>query len=244
MRGRSGVLDGRTYLKSPFAEELLLLENIDILVLTETHSTDFSHSRKTKVLCQSGVSSSRAGLAVITRSDSGWSCTDTRPLIPGYALLARLHSRISTKSLWLLCVYADNSKVAFPSLTKFYDALQLSLSSAISSIPDWPGCFAAGDWNFVVHPEDALPLRSPPAPSLLTKFNNILSLCRMRDSVGFGPFPRGHSYRGRSHGVECSSRLDRIYCPEADWFPGDPVTLPTLWSDHSLVWVDCTLSRP
>ena len=244
MKGHSGERDGRHFHKFPFAEELLLLENIDILVLTETHSTDFQHSRKASVLYQSGVSTSRASITVISRADSGWSCTDSRTLIPGYAALVKVHNHRSTESLWLLCVYANNSGNAFPTLTKFYSFLLLALARSIDSIPDWTHCFAAGDWNFVSHPEDAQPRRPAPARALSRAFSNILTLCNMRDVAGFEPLPRGWTFRGRSHGVDTLSRIDRLYCPTDDWFPEDPVSLPTLWSDHSLVWADCTLSRP
>ena len=56
MRGCVSTLDNKRVPKSVFAEELLLLERIDVLVLTETHSLDFTHSRRVRLLAQSGSS--------------------------------------------------------------------------------------------------------------------------------------------------------------------------------------------
>ena len=40
------------------------------------------------------------------------------------------------------------------------------------------------------------------------------------------------------------SRLDRIYIPSHSWSASPPVSLPTNWSDHSLVWASCTILAP
>ena len=229
--------------KSPFAEGLLHLEKLDVLILTETHSTSFSHSRSVSLLCESGLNNLQAGIAILTKAGSGWSCTDSRVLIPGYSVLVQLHNKRSTESLWLLCVYGDTSYSG--SLPSFYRKLKFALSAAVSSIPNWSGCFAAGDWNFVRHPEDRSPAgRDLPPSRLIRDFDSILSFCDMQDVVGPGPSPRGFSFRGVNRGSPALSHIDRLYCPLTSWFPGSPVTIPVLWSDHSLVWSECVLSRP
>ena len=153
MRGKEGTFDGQPTLKSSLAEEILLLENIDILVLTETHSVDFSVSCKSTLLGHTGISSTHASVAVISSSRSGWYCTDSHVLIEGYALLLRLHHRRSAESLWILGVYRDTSD-ANRSLHSFYSNMADALAAVVLGIPDWRSCFAAGDWNFVLHSED------------------------------------------------------------------------------------------
>ena len=242
MRGRVSTVDGRHVNKSVFAEELLILERINVLVLTETHSIDFIHSCKSVLLAQSGLADRSAGIAFISRSDSGWSCTDSHIIIPGYAILVNLHHKRSTESLWFLGVYGNASS----SLSSFYSELLLHLAVAIDSIPDWLGCFAAGDWNFVSHPEDRSPPGASSTPhSILRNFDHILDLCQMKDVAGPGPFPAGWTHEMPNNcGVHTRSCIDRIYCLSDAWFPDDPVSIPVLWSDHALVWADCTLSRP
>ena len=242
MRGRVSTLDNKRVPKSVFAEELLLLEQIDVLVLTETHSLDYTHSRRVRLLAQSDSSDRSAGVAFISRADGGWSCLDTKVLIPGYAVLVKLHHKRSTESFWLLGVYGDTSS----SLTNFYSSLLLEVASAIDSIPDWTGCFAAGDWNFVSHPEDHSPPGSSSVPrSILRNFDLLMDLCLMKDVAGSGAFPSGWTHEmPNNNGIHTRSRIDRIYCPADNWFPDDPVSIPNLWSDHALVWADCVLSRP
>ena len=245
---------GGRSLKSSFAEELLILERIDVLVLTETHSVNPTFSKKVTLLAHTDLSDRRAGVAFISRADSGWSCDDSRVLVPGYAMLVKLHHRRSTESVWLLGVYGNNSSVdgapstVRKSLVSFYRSLKLSLSVAISTIPGWSSCFAAGDWNFVSHPADRSHPSSEPVPKYVIRdFAVILELCSMKDTAGLYAFPAGWTHR-RPHrtrpGLVVYSRLDRIYCPSESWFPDVPVSLPTLWSDHSLVWADCRLLRP
>ena len=246
--------DGGCTLKSSFAEELLLLERIDVLVLTETHSVNPVFSKKVSLLAHTDLSAQHAGVAFISRADSGWSCSDSHVLVPGYAMLVKLLHKRSTESLWLLGVYGNNSSVhgvdstVRQSLTAFYRSLKFSLSYAIDSIPDWSSCFAAGDWNFVSHPGDRSHPSSEPVPkAIIQDFTHILDLCSMKDVASLYPSPSGWTHRRPHHvqpGVVVYSRLDRIYCPLALWFPGEPTSLPTLWSDHSLVWVDCVLIRP
>ena len=237
-------MDSSKKLKSRYAEQLQALEKIDLLVVTETHSLAFACNKGTSVLCQSGISDEKAGIALISRASHGWLCNDVRILIPGYALLAHLTHRRSTESIWFLCVYADNSK-RHTSLTAFYRLLLSRLTAEIRSIPSWPGCFAAGNWNFVEHPDDRAPRSPLPVPSAIVRnFDKIKAICSMRDVAGPEPLPTGWTRATQRAGLTYRARLDRVYCPDALWFPGDPVSLPTLWSDHNLVWVDCTLSRP
>ena len=239
-----GRVDSSKKAKSYYAEQLQALEKIDLLVVTETHSLDFVCNKGTSVLCQSGISNEKAGVALISHASHGWLCDNVRILIPGYALLAHLTHRRSTESLWFLCVYADNSK-RHTSLTTFYRLLLSRLAAEIHSIPSWPGCFAAGDWNFVEHPDDRAPRSPLPVPSAISQnFDKIKAICSMRDVAGPEPFPSGWTQATWHAGLTYKARLDQVYCPDTLWFPTDPISLPTLWSDHNLVWVDCTLSRP
>ena len=239
-----GRVDSSKKLKSHYAEQLQALEKIDLLVVTETHSLAFVCNKGTSVLCQSSISNEKASIALISRASHGWLCDDVRVLIPGYALLAHLTHRRSTKSLWFLCIYADNSK-CHTSLTAFYSLLLSKLAAEIRSIPNWPGCFTASDWNFVEHPDDRAPRSLLPVPSAITRnFDKVKAICSMKDVAGPEPFPSGWTRAIQRAGHTYHTRLDRVYCPDTLWFPSDPISLPTLWSDHNLVWADCTLSCP
>ena len=239
-----GRINSSKKIKLYYAEQLQALEKIDLLVVTETHSLTFVCNKGTSILCQTGISNERAGVALISCASHRWLCDDVQVLIPGYALLAHLAHHCSTESFWFLCVYADNSK-CHTSLTAFYCLLLSRLAAEIHSIPDWSGCFATGDWNFVEHPDDCAPHSPLPVPSTVTQnFDKIKAICSMKDVAGPEPFPSRWT-----HATQCTSHtyqahLDCVYCPNALWFPNDPVSLPTLWSDHNLVWVDCTLSQP
>ena len=184
-----GRMDSSKKLKSHYAEQLQALEKIDLLVVTETHSLTFVCNKGTSVLCQSGISNKRAGIALISRANHGWLCNDVRILVPGYTLLAHLTHHRSTESMWFLCVYADNSR-RHTSLTTFYRLLLSRLAAEIRSIPNWPGCFAAGDWNFVEHPDDRAPRSLLPVPSAITRnFDKIKAICSMKDVAGPEPLP-------------------------------------------------------
>ena len=242
MRGREGTFDGQPTLKSSLAEELLL-ENIDILVLTETHSVDFSVSRKSTLLGHTGISSTHAGVAIISSSRSGWYCTDSHILVEGYALLLHLHHRRSTKSLWILGVYGDTSD-AGRSLRSFYSTMADALAAVVLDIPDWRGCFAAGDWNFVLHLEDHILAPVNHRVPFRSDFDYILDICSTSDAAGPDPFPKGWSYQYSINNYHCYSRLDRIYCPSTSWSASTPTSVPTLWSDHCIVWANCTAISP
>ena len=66
----------------------------------------------------------------------------------------------------------------------------------------------------------------------------------MSDAAGPDPFPRGWSYRYSKNNSHCYSRLDRVYCPSTSWSASAPTSAPTLWSDHCIVWADCTAISP
>src|SRR5882757_8894918 len=85
--------------KMPFAEDLLALESIDLLILTESHSLlPPKVSLGTTVLGHTGLTDSSAGVTVIARSMHNWSCTHSEVLIPGHALLLQLHHGPSTET--------------------------------------------------------------------------------------------------------------------------------------------------
>ena len=244
INGRSGVLNGKRYKKFPYAEELLMLEKLDLLTVTETHSPAFKHSRKVKVLSETHIEGRRAGVAVISLANRRWSCSRSEVLVPGHALLSCLHHSRSQESLWLLSVYGDISSSS--SLSKFYRTLTQRMTALVSSLPDWKGCYAAGDWNFLYHPEDCFPKsKSPAPPAVIRSFDSLLAICRMQDSAGPDPFPRGWSYESSRGSYIVRSRLDRVYYLCDLGSPrSPPLSVPTEWSDHHLVYVDCMVSSP
>ena len=244
INGRSGVLNGARYKKFPYAEELLMLEKLDLLTVTETHSPAFEHSRKVKVLSETHAVGRRAGIAVISLADSGWSCSRSEVLVPGHALVSCLHHSRSRESLWLLSVYGDISSSS--SLSKFYRTLARRMTTLVDSLPDWKGCYAAGDWNFLYHPEDRFPKsKSAAPPAVIRSFDSLLAVCQMQDSAGPGPFPRGWSYESSRGSYVVRSRLDRVYYPCDLSSPrSPPLSVPTEWSDHYLVYVDCVVLSP
>ena len=239
-----GRINSSKRVKLYYAEQLQALEKIDLLVVTVTHSLTFACNKGTSILCQSGISNEKAGVTLISRTSHRWLCNDVQVLIPGYAILAHLTHCCSTESFWFLCVYADNSR-HHTSLTAFYRLLLSHLAAEICSIPNWSGCFATGDWNFVEHPDDRTPRSPLPVPSAITQnFDKIKAICSMKDVTGPEPLPNGWTRATQRTSHMYQACLDCIYCPDALWFPNDPVSLPTLWLDHNLVLVDCTLSRP
>ena len=229
--------------KFPFADDLLALEKLDILALQETHcnGTGPPRSRRSITLAHSGISRLAAGVALISPANSSWSCTTSHVLIPGHALLAQLHHRISTETLWVLCAYADSSL-----LVDFYNKLVISLSSFISSLPEntWKGCIALGDWNMVEHPHDRAPQKAPDSVfrCRLQVFADLKALCCAHDAASPSVFPRGMSFHHRA--TTYSARLDRVYFPYKICTAGKPTTVPTLWSDHSLVWAPIHVTEP
>jgi len=226
-----------------FADDLMALERLDVLALQETHCDESGPpaSRRSRVLAHSGTSRLAAGVALLTPSGSSWSCPSQHPLVPGHALLANLYHGKSTESIWVLCVYADLSR-----LVGFYQELILKLSSFIAALPanTWKGCIALGDWNMVEHPADRAPQKAPDSifRRHLRLFTDLTALCCALDVAGPAAFPRGISFH--HHASSFSTCLDRIYAPRGICVAGRPVTIPTLWSDHSLVWAPLHVSNP
>ena len=221
--------------KFPFANDLMALERLNVLALQETHCDDLGPPklRRSVTLAHSGTSRITARITLLTPANSSWSCTTSHVLIPSHALLAQLHHRKSTETVWVLCVYADSSR-----LLNFYKELVTSLSAFISSLPDksWSGCIALGDWNMVEHPHDRVPQKAPDSVFCrrLHIFSDLKALCCAQDAAGIRPFPRGISFHHCASNY--SAHLDRIYFPRQSCTAGTPVTVPTLWSDHCLVW--------
>ena len=209
-----GRIDSSKKVKLHYAEQLQALEKIDLLVVTETHSLTFACNKGTSVLCQSSISNEKAGVALISRASHSWLCDDIRVLIPRYAILAHLIHCCSTESFWFLCVYTDNSK-RHTSLMTFYRLLLSKLAAEIHSIPNWPGCFAAGDWNFVEHPDDRAPRSLLLVPSAITQnFDKIKAICSMKDVAGPEPFPSGWTRATQHAGHTYQARLNCVYCPD------------------------------
>jgi len=247
MCGRVATKDGKLVPKAPFVEQLMLLERLDLLVLTETHGDDIGLSRGRVVLGGTSLPEARAGVAVVAHSAGGWACNKQVTLIDGFALLLHLSHRVSRESFWLLGVYANNAK-GVNSLVDFYVELRTRLSAFVASLPGgtWSGCVAAGDWNFVEHPGDRSPM-SPPNPRmdlLLEVFSDVSALCSFHDATGLGPYPRGWSYSKNTARHRVFSRLDRVYIPHGGWAAEPPYVLSTNWSDHRVVVSDLLVTDP
>ena len=118
------------------------------------------------------------------------------------------------------------------------------MTTLVDSLPDWKGCYAAGDWNFLYHPEDHfLKSKSPAPPAVIRSFDSLLAVCRMQDSAGPDLFPRGWSYESSRGSYIVWSHLDRVYYLCDLGSPrSPPLSVPTEWSDHYLVYVDCMVS--
>lgn len=235
MAGRTTRVGGLTWRKFPFVEGLMKVEKIDLLVLTETHEIEFGVARSSTVLFHTGISSAKAGVALVAPSDGGWSCEGTELLVPGYAFLSRVKQRKSVESFWILCLYADNSE-GEPSLRRFYSLVADKLAAFIASRPEgsWTGCLAVGDWNMVEFRDDRSPSVSPSAArrSTLSCYKDLKVLCDAEDVAGDGVQPRLWMYwKGRADG-EVLSRLDRIYAPLVGWHGHSSRCLEMNWSDH------------
>jgi len=247
MAGQTTKVQGSVRRKLPFVEGLMKVEKIDLLVLTETHAVDLASTKITNVLYHSGFSTARAGVALIAPSDGGWSCESTELLIPGYAFLSRVKQRKSVESLWILCVYADNSE-GEPSLQRFYSLLADRLAAFVASRPtgSWAGCLAAGDWNVVEFPNDRTPFvpASATRRSTLSRFRDVKTLCDAEDAAGDGAHPRLWTYRKRRADGETLSRLDRIYVPHVGWRGHSARCIDTNWSDHRVALATLVVETP
>ena len=232
--------------KMRFAEQLMTLEDIDILVLTETHTTALPCSRRVQVLEQSGLAA-RAGIAVLTRTGAGWDVLHSEVMVLGHAIIVQVSHRVSRESFWVLGVYGDVSK-GQTSLVEFYEKLLERLSAFVrrQARTHWGGCFAAGDWNFVEFAKDRFPTgHADMAPTrLLTCFNKIKDLCGLRDIAGEHPAPSHWSYNKKTHHGLVYSRLDRVYRPSLGWSSGTVTPMDTGKSDHRLIMATAHVRRP
>ena len=247
MCGQVTNRDGKIVSKAPFAEQLMLLERLDLLVLTETHTDAPLFSRGRTVLRSTSLPEARAGVAVVAHSSGGWECVRLEVLIEGYTLILHLTHRVSRENFWLLGVYADNSG-GLNSLLAFYVLLWKCLLALVASLPNgpWSGCIATGDWNFMEHLNDRSPATplNPRLESLLEVFSDISALCAFRDVAGLGPRPRGWTYSQNTATCRVFSWLDRLYVPRDGWAAEPPYILSTNWSDHRVVVSDLIVSKP
>jgi len=66
------------------AEDIMSVEGLDLLVLTETHADD-DHpvvmSCRHVVLAQSGKTTASAGVAILAPNDGSWSCIQTLTVV-------------------------------------------------------------------------------------------------------------------------------------------------------------------
>ena len=247
MNGRFGISNGSRFAKLPLAEDIMAVEKVDILILTETHTLDLTPSLRTRILGQTGVSDSRGGVAIIARSSEGWTCNESYTLVDGYAILVNVTHHKSTESFWILGVYGDIS--SHSSLESFYQLVLDSLTVAISPFVDdgsWTGCLAASDWNMVSHPSDRVPARQPSAyeSRVSALFDDLVTMCSLSDAAGPGPSLRGWTHKYARGPATSYARLDRIYHPTHSWSSSTPVAFQTNWSDHRFVWSDCIVNRP
>ena len=246
MCGQGSRAAPRDKAKMRLVEHLLTLEDIDILVLTETHTVSLPVSRRVQVLEQSGLAH-RAGVVIVVKAGSGWEVLHHEVVVPGHAVIINASHRTSRESLWVLGVYRDVSG-GQSSLVDFYERLNERLGAFVrrQARTHWGGCFAAGDWNFVEYAADRFPTAHPDrAPSrLLTAFNSIKALCGLVDTAGSDPAPRLWSYSKTTAHGRVYSRLDRVYRPARGWSAGEVVPLDTGASDHRLVLVPVYPKRP
>jgi len=232
--------------KMRLAEQLMTTEDIDILVLTETHTTSLPCSRRVKVLEQSGLNA-RAGVAILTKTSASWEVLHKEVLVPGHAVMIHVVHCVSRESFWILGVYGDISR-GQASLVEFYERLHGRLSAFVrrQARTHWGGCFAAGDWNFVEFAKDRFPTGHPDrAPERLLKcFNKIKDLCSLRDTAGKNPAPSFWTYSKKTHNGQVYSRLDRIYRPSRGWSSGLVVPMDTGKSDHRLLTATVHMVHP
>ena len=251
MNGLSGQSGNMTTHKLPLAEDILLVEHLDLLLLTETHSTGptLPVSNQVKLLASSAVHPTlpgqcpRAGLTLLAINDGSWSCPEFLDIIPGYAFLAHLSHSRSTESFWFLGVYGDNSG-GLVSLAHMYQSVADWLLDHIGSLPpdSWHGCITAGDWNFVTHPANRSPdrLLLPGEVRLSGIFDTVTDACLLDNPCKSDIYIASpHTYFSSTASGPISSCLDRIYLPKSTWSLDRLITNPTQWSDHHLVVATC-----
>ena len=240
----NGQSDSTNIPKICRALDIMSLERVDLLALTETHHDNASpiSPHGCSLLAHSGISTSHAGAAIVSHTASGWTSLFNITLIPGYAVLALLSHCHSTESFWFLCVYTNIHSSSEQG--RFYPSLKTALTDFISSYPElaasspsmpttWSGCIAAGDWNMVEHVDDRSPPSLCPAHTLVS-FQDIISLCCASDVAGPDAFPRGFTRSSFRSSCPSRARLDRIYVPVNSWSADLLVTFPTHWSDHTV----------
>jgi hypothetical protein len=242
--------NNKTYRKLPLAEDIMFVEKLDLLILTETHSDNLICLNKTLALTQTGSGSATASVAILAANNGSWSTEETHILTPGHAILSKLSHSISRETFWLLAVYGNISSspelTSVQTLRKFYSNLLTKLIETILLIQTnetWTSCIAAGDWNLTEHEND----RDPPKPTdiaTLKHFKDIKSLCLMTDAAGPDPLPSLWSCRRKNTHRYTSSRLDRIYRPLIGWLSANPTSIPTNWSDHNIVHCTLTVRSP
>jgi hypothetical protein len=245
MQGRTSRRNNVLTQKFSLISSIMGADWFDILILTETHCEEVLPTPGITILAKTGISSAWAGVAIVARSNKGWSCLESWVLIPGYAILAKLLHSQSTETIWVLGVYGDNTDKN-TQLVKFYSALYNSLSKLILDLNtdgSWTGCIAAGDWNCVDREADRLPIVGTP-PRVRSAFNRVMLLCGGQDAFPWNSphFQWTHSSQhtyGRSY-----ARLDRIYVPSVGWSCDPPHVIKTEWSDHSIVWANCYITHP
>src|SRR5258706_3276815 len=232
---------------------IMKLENIDVLVLTETHSLADSPPsvRGLNVLSHTGVSANWAGVTICALDNGRWSCLSSTVLVPGHAVISEHYNSVSTEIFTLLGVYSDISSYA--ARTSFYEALYTGLSDHVLSVNTasacssrWCGCLAAGDWNFVEKDSDRFPFKVPSGDVKQCHriFNDIKSLCMMTDSASQSGSDNKHTFVQTTQSGQTLSRLDHIYYPHNGWSATPPYPIRTNHSDHHFVWSDCFITAP
>jgi hypothetical protein len=203
MCSQTSSLDGKRYSKTIYAEDIMFLEKVDLLILTETHAESLSVSNKSTILAQTGISTSRAGVSIIAPNNGGWSSDSTCVLVLGYAVITRVSHSVSRESFWLLAVYGNMNAVttgSHESLLSFYSELLTALTDFILDQDHfglWNSCVAARDWNFVEHDTDRNPPRVPLQTNKLIRqaFKDIKMLCLFADCAGQKAYPRCNETR-------------------------------------------------
>ena len=250
-RGKTGPSGGS---KFNTAKVIMRLERVDVLVITETHTTNDSppNVRGLKVLAHTGISNNRAGVAICALDTGVWSCSSSEVLIPGHAIICELYHSVSTESFRVLGVYGDIS--SYSARTDFYQHLYIKISNHILDLHEqntvttgtWKGCIAAGDWNFVEKDEDRFPAKTPSSDTKECRriFQDIATICMLQDTGRNKSSYRDHTFSQNARGVNVLSRLDCIYRPRDGWTSSVPVPIKTNHSDHHFIWSDCFLSSP
>jgi len=229
-----------------FVEQLMTLEQIDIMVLTETHTTSIPMSCRVMVLEQTGLAA-RVGVAILTKAGSSWDILHNQVLIPGYVVIVNVLHEVSRESFWVLGVYGDISWGQV-SLSQFLVRLRTRLSAFVrrQARTHWGGCFTARDWNFVEHAGDRYPSGSTNSTpkKMLDCFEDIKALCSMRDISGRGPAPKAWSYSKNTHNRTIYSHLDRIYQPSFRWMNGKIQPIDNNWLDHRIITATVYVRKP